>query len=374
MRVACDMLNRDRIHEAVDSCFDAVLTPEMWPDALGQLAASVDAVCCGFYPRDSTGARLSLPVSPHYRSFLEEFLRDGWWRSDHRAKRGWPLAEAGRQVLIEHDIASDHDRRTLAQYHELYPRYDVPWWGAVFFRDQSRLWGVPFLRSTSQGPFDRADAESLTELIPHLRRVVRYSSHLSEGAAKTALDLLEATGSAAMFVDWAGSVVLMNRAAEELLGKEVRVARGCLAVINDEVNRRARGLITAAAEGRRPSALPKDPVVVPREGRRPLLLDALPVSEAVAGSFSRIRAVIFIRDLEHVRRPPEERVMVALGLTRSEARTAMAVGAGRSPRAAAAELRITEETARTNLKRAFAKVGISRQSELSALLANIALD
>jgi DNA-binding CsgD family transcriptional regulator len=62
-----------------------------------------------------------------------------------------------------------------------------------------------------------------------------------------------------------------------------------------------------------------------------------------------------------------------LGLTLAEARVAALVGSGLAPREAAAKLGIAEETARTALKRVFAKVGVSRQSELTALLAKLVL-
>src|SRR5215207_10003863 len=90
------MNTQERIDRAIDAGYDAVLAPETWPDALHELARSVDAVCCGFYPRDAGEVRLRFPASHDYRNFLQEFIRDGWWRSDHRARRGWPLAEAGR--------------------------------------------------------------------------------------------------------------------------------------------------------------------------------------------------------------------------------------------------------------------------------------
>lgn len=62
-----------------------------------------------------------------------------------------------------------------------------------------------------------------------------------------------------------------------------------------------------------------------------------------------------------------------LNVTTGEARVAALVGSGMAPRDAAERLGITEETARTTLKRVFAKVGVSRQSELAALLARLTL-
>jgi len=59
--------------------------------------------------------------------------------------------------------------------------------------------------------------------------------------------------------------------------------------------------------------------------------------------------------------------------TLGEAKVAALVGSGAAPRDAAERLGITEETARTVLKRVFSKVGISRQSDLTALLTKLVL-
>ena len=60
-----------------------------------------------------------------------------------------------------------------------------------------------------------------------------------------------------------------------------------------------------------------------------------------------------------------------LGVTLGEARVAALIGAGIPPRETAQRLGIAEETARNLLKRVFSKAGVSRQSELAALLGRI---
>lgn len=55
-------------------------------------------------------------------------------------------------------------------------------------------------------------------------------------------------------------------------------------------------------------------------------------------------------------------------LTPAETRFAMALAAGRSPKAAAREVGVTENSGRTYLARIFAKTGTHRQSELISLL------
>ena len=115
------------------------------------LARSLNRVCPLFNPRDAADTLLRVPASHDFRDFLDEFVRDGWWLNDHRASRGWPRFEGGRKVVIDHDVASDDERRTMPAYNELYNKYDLPGWAAVSFNVEGRLWAVPFLRSRSQG-------------------------------------------------------------------------------------------------------------------------------------------------------------------------------------------------------------------------------
>ena len=59
------------------------------------------------------------------------------------------------------------------------------------------------------------------------------------------------------------------------------------------------------------------------------------------------------------------------GLTGAEARLAALVGVGHAPRGAAAELRISEHTARSTMKTVYDKLGINKQSELGHLVARL---
>jgi len=85
------------------------------------------------------------------------------------------------------------------------------------------------------------------------------------------------------------------------------------------------------------------------------------------------RAIVLVIDPSADEPADPTIVRDVLGLTLGEARIASLVGSGLAPRAAAQKLGITEETARTALKRVFSKVGVSRQSELAALLTRLVL-
>ena len=92
---------------------------------------------------------------------------------------------------------------------------------------------------------------------------------------------------------------------------------------------------------------------------------------AARSPFLGARAILTLVPVEP-RRPPEPALLAgALGLTSAEARLASLLASGTSLEDAAAELHISRETARSQLKVVFAKTGTHRQSELVALLARL---
>ena len=66
--------------------------------------------------------------------------------------------------------------------------------------------------------------------------------------------------------------------------------------------------------------------------------------------------------------PTADVIQGLFDLTPAEARLAGTIAAGSRPRDAAVQLGVTEESARTTLKRVFLKTGVYRQAELVALL------
>jgi DNA-binding CsgD family transcriptional regulator len=106
------------------------------------------------------------------------------------------------------------------------------------------------------------------------------------------------------------------------------------------------------------------------------VLYVLPIAtrmRAVEQFLTHTRAIVLVIDPKADDPADPALVRDLLGLTLGEARVAALVGSGLPPREAAARLGIGEETARTALKRVFSKVGVSRQSELTALLTKLVL-
>ena len=366
------MHRQEKIEQALSGCYDAITTPGMWADALHGLARSVDSVGCSFYPKDAGQTRLSFPASHGYRAFLEEFLRDDWWRQDHRAPRGWALANAGQSVILDHDITSDEERETLPQYRDLYARHDVPWWAAVFFVVDDYPWALPLFRSKSQGPFTREDAEQLVSLRPHLERLLSLAKKVAAVGGESTINFLEHVGCAAMLVDWRGKVFCLNARAEALLGTELVVVQGALSATRRNNNTRLQHLISQAIAAPTASAFPEEPAIMVRTAGRPLLVDAIPLSGIFSDTFLQARALLLVSDLEERPLPPQARLRSVFGLTPGEARVAAMVVGGEDLHIVAEKLHVAKGTVRAHLKMVFAKTETRRQADLVALLSHVA--
>lgn len=94
---------------------------------------------------------------------------------------------------------------------------------------------------------------------------------------------------------------------------------------------------------------------------------------AIKAPLGDVIAVLVVTMLDSTSIPSTDLVQGLFSLAPAEARIAVAMSAGLSPRQAAIQLGISEGNVRTALKRIFAKTGVSRQSELAALLARLRL-
>jgi DNA-binding CsgD family transcriptional regulator/PAS domain-containing protein len=364
--------HRDSFDRALDACYDTLVAPEAWPAAFEAIARSAGATTCMFRRRTDEGAVLDLPMPESLHDLMRDYVREGYVGNDYRAKVGWPLVR-GETVLIDHDIVPDEVRRTLPLMADLHVRHDLPWWAGVAFVVDGHPWVLSLLRNGRQGPFDHAEARHLAHLAPHFRRVISFSEKFALGGARASLGSLERLGTPALVLDRQGAVRLMNPTAEALLGPDLALVQRRLRVVHPPSDRALQDLIAALRQtGVCRTAPAAAPVSILRRGRRPLLVEAMPIAGLVADVFQSLAAILLVTDLETRSVPQEEALRAAFGLTPAEARLACHLAAGESLEAAAEALAIAKNTARIQLRAVFAKTGTARQGELIALLARLA--
>lgn len=224
--------------------------------------------------------------------------------------------------------------------------------------------------------FDRAPGEvyqplvrAIEDQLPAILALAqgRDDERVREAAARATLDRLEV---GVIVLDERGCVAQVNQAARALLTREtaVRHVPGGGLEAQDPVAQReiARIVARMAGASHDPTSRLSEHVEIPRPGRQPLRLLAVPL-HGEAELTGRACAV-FLSDPDAGLDPPEDVLRRHYRLTLGESRVAARLLRGLGIDGVAGDLRVTRETVRSHVKRIYAKVGTTRQSDLVALV------
>jgi DNA-binding CsgD family transcriptional regulator len=363
---------------AVEAIYAAAPEPSFWPQALQAMAdAFGDVGALLLYRRDD--GSFGYIVSPTLDALLNDYGR-GFTGPDLRVVRG-----RERGIFISRDVVTDRhlasaeemDRHPYYQWlatHRL--KYHVA--GAVS-PDPTIEVAIAVQRAIDREPYTEREIEAMARLCRHAESALRLSIRLFD-AEMANLGLADALSRMAMgvfVVDEQRRIMFSNAAGKACLGDGLQIIGGRLTAV-PRSDQDLHDAIAAASDAATDVIKPPRPIRIRRsEQEQPLTVYVVPVRssrDAVTAQFlTRARAIVLVVDALPGGPPDPALIRDLLGLTLGEARVAALVGTGQAPREAAEKLGIAEETARTTLKRVFAKVGVSRQSELTALLTKLVL-
>ena len=219
-----------------------------------------------------------------------------------------------------------------------------------------------FIRSCA-GP--RVEAESLSKAGGETNR------DRPRPAADPTVQLLDLLSVGIILVDAEGGVLFANRYAEELLGTGggLFLEQGRLAAAQAGETARLHDLIAGAATPRGAATRPHTGALQIFRTRHDSALSLVAIPLAGAGRDTpRARVALFCHDPARACAPPAALLAQLYGLTPCEAGLARHLLGGDDLRAAARELSISRNTARSHLKHVFQKTGATRQADLMHLL------
>jgi len=169
----------------------------------------------------------------------------------------------------------------------------------------------------------------------------------------------------------AGKVIFSNPAARSYLAAEPFILdrNASLSLIEDHLNRKFRSLVNgvfdAAAKGGAPF---NGSMHVKRRTLPALKISISPFVENMFGGHQRKYALLLISDLVADEEASRSLLRFNYQLTDAEIGLALLLAKGHSMKEIAKLLRITQNTARTHLKRIFGKTSTNRQSSLVRLI------
>lgn len=373
------MQNQDRLIGAIEAIYAAAADPARWPSTLEIIAKCFDDVgAILLYGRDD--GSFGVIESPSLKHVGADYAQ-GWSDRDLRAIRA---RERGyffkRDVITDRDLMTPEDMENDPFYNDFLRRHGLRYFAAATVSPDPHIEvALSVQRAIGRPEYSEDELKFLEQLSPHVETSLRLSIHLMDATAmNTGMGTAMARIGIGLFaLDSLGRVVSSNAASQALLGDGLNVVNDRLVLANPAASEEAVTAIRNALDGNRiVVAQDARPILVHRQNaNRPLALYVLPIPAQNPGNgfLTRARAIVLVMNPTADGVPDPALIRDVLGVTLGEARIAALVGSGLSPKDAAERLGIAEETARSVLKRVFSKVGVSRQSELAAMMARLVI-
>ena len=369
----------ERLLRAVEAIYDAAPDPSRWPQALGAIAdyfGDVGAILIWHRSDGSFGTIVSEPLAEAQR----DYERNGWAARDIKAIRAREYGYFfNGEPFADRHIGFDEEMRNHPCSVEFFDKHGLGFIGGVAVSPDPHV-GVALSvqrNSRTKPQFSDIELEELRKISRHIEKSLRLSVRLlnAEVANLGLGEALSRIGIGVFVLDSLGGVIFSNPTAQRLLGDTLYLSQGRLRIRGVAKNADLDEAVASAIRTTPPDVLadPK-PILVQSDERR-LAIYLLPVFQPAIAQQFLTHTSAFVLVIEQKLDEPADPAIVRdlFGLTLGEARIAAIIGAGLTPKDAAERLGIAEDTARTVLKRVFSKVGVSRQSELTAMLAKMVL-
>ena len=225
-------------------------------------------------------------------------------------------------------------------------------------------------RGDEAGAYGPEDAAVLQTLVPHLNRAMRIFAVLKNTRSEKSayMDTLDSIKLATLLLAEDGRIAGMNDLAEQLLAQSgiVATAQGQLRLSSQSDQAAFAALFDAVVHRNTGYGV----MSLGEEGSEPLnlLLRRFEPPSAGIRSEPPFAAILYLKDPREQFHARAEAVAVLYGLKPTEARLAVAIASGASIKEAAIRLGMTEQTARTYVKRILQKTGVRRQADLVQLI------
>ena len=371
------------INAAIEKMYGSALKPDEWPLALTSISDCFDGAGCLLFFQKSDGVYSTLNSPGILDAANARFVSEGWNRRDLRAIRAQEAGTFGMKTTVgDYDVVTPEEMETHPYYAEFLAPFGLRWFLAASISPHPDVFAVLSVQRLNHQPnFSASERKLLESLARHAEQSLRLSCRLMQAEVANVVlgDALERVGCGVVLVNGEGTAVFHNVAGapySDLLRSEPRLAH-CYAdsAPTNRLQVRFNQIVKGDLSG---DAYPAAPVLLAggQDATRSVAY-LLPVTNSVRSmleeTFCDVRAILIVVSQNTAAPADPSVVRDILGVTLGEARVASLIGAGMSPRDVANALGITEDTARTVLKRVFAKLNLSKQSQLTSLLSQLTL-
>ena len=307
-------------------------------------------------------------TSPEPRERAQRLINEGWL---HRGRIVSTLfAQRHSGFLIDIEFFSPDELEQEPIYRDVWRPQGVGWGMATAITLPTGENAMFVLsRRTESGPFERAAAQRLDELRPHLARSVLISARLQLERARVASEALAAMRIPALVLSKTGKVLSVNSLIEAMSGYVDWRAFDRVSLKDPSGDRLLHDAI-AAIGSESGSGVCSFPV---RDTRANAMMVAhvIPIRLSARDIFLRCAAILTLTPVAPPLAPPVELIQCLFDLTPAEARVARNLASGKTVEDIASERRVSVNTVRTHVRGVLEKTGCNRQAEIIAILTGI---
>ena len=302
------------------------------------------------------------------RAALSAYDEGGWLEVDYRAANVNKTPDG--KFFLDHLAVPEETRLKSAIYHELYVPQRMAFFAGWRFAVAGSTWIYSLARAEDKGPANDADIEALTTLAPYANRALLMARHTREVRVRGMLDGLASANVAAILIDSNGMARATTPQAEATFGAELSIRGGKLCAsdprVQGELDR-----ITALARENTITGLVPDIIIRRPAGRKPLLLQPMPVRGVGLDVLPGARILLMLTDLDSEVASTASDLRQLFDLSHAESQVAALLGQGLEPIEIARRRRVAVDTVRAQLKSIFRKLDVGRQSDVVRLLARL---
>ncbi len=349
----------------IDRIYEAAIVPEGWPEVLRITAALAGCREALFGTIFNDQARLTAS-SPEFGAGYARILERLPIPVNQRALRLMGARHVG--FITDRDVFTEAEIAAEPLYQEmLIPSGYGSGVATAIAAPSGETIVVHCERSFAEGTVGAAEIEALNRLRPHFARAGLLARRLDMERAHAASTALAQMGLPGAVLRPDGQIVSANALLEALMPAVFRDRLGRLAIVDAIADQLLAQALAALSREGHDTAVRSIPI--PAGGAHPpIIVHLSPVSRRARDVFANSAAIIVATPVQPHRAPGADIIEGLFDLTPAEARLAVMIAEGLTPRGAALRLRVTEGTARTTLKRVLAKTGARRQSDLVGML------
>ena len=353
--------------DLIDRIYECAVAPEFWPDVLDELAGLTEARGGLLFSARKT---LCWTASGPVRDVFDEYVSDGWF--NRCSRRVCLMSQSEPSFFVEQDFWSDDELDADPIYRDFFRPRGLGWsagTGLAIPTGDNMVFSIE--RAFERGPVEAEHVERLNALRPHLARSALVSARLGLQRARGAAEALTDMGLPALVLDETGRVIEATDLMAALLARIGTGAGDRLMLADRQAQARLTGALSeiTATAGATACTVPlRDEV-----GRATMVLHLMPVRRSAHDIFGRGYALLLVTPVAADRAPSLELMRTLFDLTVAEARVARGLATGMALEAIAEEGDVAITTVRSQLRRVLEKTGCTRQAEVAALLASVAL-